>query len=197
MMGQGSNGVDTQCRLEGVLDKRFGYAERDRLFKLFRDNWMQPADWDQLAQFGVNVVRLPFIHTLVEDERHPGSLRADAWHYLDEAIAQAERRGIYVILDLHGAAGGQAGEKEQHDGCTGPAELWTTPAYQDRTVWLWPNTGGWQTWTTVSATVNLTAGQQDLTIFSKVGGSPTSGFGHRITCGCGGARFPGRGLEQA
>jgi endoglucanase len=137
MMGQGSNGIDTQCKLEAVLDKRFGYAERDRLFKLFRDNWMTPADWDQLAQFGVNVVRLPFIHTLVEDERHPGSLRADAWHYLDDAIAQAERRGIYVILDLHGAAGGQAGEKEQHDGCLGPAALWTTPAYQDRTVWLW------------------------------------------------------------
>jgi hypothetical protein len=33
-----------------------------------------------------------------------------------------------------------------------------------------PNTGGWQNWTTVSATVNLTAGQQNLTIFSKVGG---------------------------
>jgi glucan 1,3-beta-glucosidase len=79
----------------------------------------------------------PFIHTLVEDERHPGLRRADAWHYLDDAIAQAEQRGIYVILDLHGAAGGQAGEKEQHDGCTGPAALWTTPAYQDRTVWLW------------------------------------------------------------
>lgn len=33
-----------------------------------------------------------------------------------------------------------------------------------------PNTGGWQDWTTVGATVNLAAGQQDLTIFSKVGG---------------------------
>jgi hypothetical protein len=33
-----------------------------------------------------------------------------------------------------------------------------------------PNTGGWQNWTTVSATVNLTAGQQNLTIFAKVGG---------------------------
>jgi len=135
MMGQGSNGIDDQCKLEAVLDKRFGYAERDRLFQLFRDNWMKPADWDMLAKFGVNVVRLPFIHTVVEDEQHPGTLRADAWRYLDDAIAQAEQRGIYVILDLHGAAGSQGWE--QHSGCANRNLFWTTPAYQDRTVWLW------------------------------------------------------------
>ncbi|UUZ56356.1 carbohydrate-binding protein [Massilia sp. H-1] len=33
-----------------------------------------------------------------------------------------------------------------------------------------PNTGGWQNWQTVTASVYLSAGQQDLTIFAKVGG---------------------------
>jgi hypothetical protein len=33
-----------------------------------------------------------------------------------------------------------------------------------------PNTGGWQNWQTVTASVYLTAGQQDLTIYAKVGG---------------------------
>jgi hypothetical protein len=33
-----------------------------------------------------------------------------------------------------------------------------------------PNTGGWQNWQTVSITVNLQAGQQDLAIFVRKGG---------------------------
>ena len=33
-----------------------------------------------------------------------------------------------------------------------------------------PNTGGWQNWQTVSITVNLQAGQQDLSIFVRKGG---------------------------
>ena len=33
-----------------------------------------------------------------------------------------------------------------------------------------PNTGGWQSWQTVSATVQLQAGQQDLSIYARAGG---------------------------
>ncbi len=135
MMGQGSHGIDDQCKLEGVLDRRFGYPERERLMKLFRDNWMTAKDWDLLASFGVNLVRVPFIHTVVEDEKRPGKLRVDAWHYLDGAINEAEKRGIYVILDLHGAAGSQGWE--HHSGCAGRNQYWSVPEYQQRTVWLW------------------------------------------------------------
>ncbi|MCC2956722.1 cellulase family glycosylhydrolase [Massilia sp. IC2-477] len=140
MMGQGSNGIDDQCKLEAALDRRFGYPERERLMKLFRDNWMTGQDWDRLAAFGVNLVRIPFIHTVVEDEKKPGTLRADAWHYLDWAIEQAERRGIYVILDLHGAAGSQGWE--HHSGCAGRNQYWSVPEYQQRTVWLWQQVAG-------------------------------------------------------
>jgi endoglucanase len=135
MMGQGSNGISDQCTLEAVFDKRFGYPERERLMKLFRDNWITARDWDQIAAYGMNVVRLPFIHTVLEDEKNPGHLRADAWDYLDGAIDQAERRGIYVILDLHGAAGSQG--TEHHSGCAGKNQYFSTPAYQQRTTWLW------------------------------------------------------------
>ncbi|MFA9218816.1 MAG: glycoside hydrolase family 5 protein [Sphingomonadaceae bacterium] len=135
MMGQGSAGIDDQCKLEQVLDQRFGYAQRERLFALFRAQWMQRRDWDLLPRFGLNLVRLPFIYSLIEDERHPGQLRADAWHYLDRAIAEAEQRGLYVILDLHGAPGSQGWE--HHSGCAGKNQYWSTPAYQARTEWLW------------------------------------------------------------
>ena len=137
MMGQGSAGIDDQCKLEAVLDRRFGYAERERLYALFRDNWIKPRDWDMLPKLNLNLnlVRLPFIYSVVEDEKNPHHLRADAWRYLDNAIDEAEKRGIYVVLDLHGAVGSQGWE--HHSGCAGKNKYWDTPEFQERTIWLW------------------------------------------------------------
>lgn len=133
--------IDDQCTLEATLDNRFGYAERERLMDVFRDNWMTDRDWDNIAALGFNVVRLPFPHNLIEDENNPYTLRADAWQYLDKAIAKAAERGMYTILDLHGAAGSQGWE--HHSGCSNRNWYWnggngqTAAHYQDRTHWLW------------------------------------------------------------
>lgn len=136
-----SGAIDDQCTLESELDRRFGYAERERLMDVFRDNWMTDRDWDAIAALGFNLVRLPFPANLIEDENNPYNLRPDAWEYLDKAIAKAAERGIYTILDLHGAAGSQGWE--HHSGCSGRNWYWDggngRPAsfYQDRTHWLW------------------------------------------------------------
>ncbi len=136
MMGYGENAtVNDQCTLEAVLDRRFGFAERERLIKLFRDNWITQRDWDLIPRFGLNLVRLPFIWSVIEDEKNPRHLRPDAWHYLDQAIEQAEKRGLYVVLDLHGAVGSQG--TEHHSGCAQKNLYWITPEYQERTRWLW------------------------------------------------------------
>jgi len=136
MMGYADHAaINDQCTLQAVLDQRFGFQERERLIRLFRDNWITTRDWDLIPQFGLNMVRLPFIWSLIEDEKKPRHLRPDAWHYLDVAIAQAKARGLYVILDLHGAVGSQG--KEHHSGCAGQNLYWTTPEYQERTDWLW------------------------------------------------------------
>lgn len=135
MMGQGGNGVHDQCTLGTELTERFGYDEKERLIKLFRDNWIKERDWDQMQAFGFNVVRLPILWSVIEDEKNPKTLRDDAWHYIDWSIAEAKKRGIYVILDLHGALGGQT--PNDHTGCSGQNQYWTNSEYQDRTKWLW------------------------------------------------------------
>ncbi|MES2742071.1 MAG: carbohydrate-binding protein [Pseudomonadota bacterium] len=129
--------VGDQCKLENTLSNRFGAAEKERLMGVYRDNWITTRDFDLMKSMGMNVIRLPFLYSLIEDENRPYNLRPDAWKYLDFAINEAEKRGMYVILDLHGAVGGQAAPGEQHDGCAGPAELWSNPSYKDRTKWLW------------------------------------------------------------
>lgn len=129
--------VPDQCTLEGTLTARFGAAEKERLMGVFRDSWITTRDFDLMKGMGMNVVRLPFMSSLIENNAAPYTLRADAWKYLDFVIDEAEKRGMYTILDLHGAIGGQGASGEQHDGCIGAAGLWSNPEYRDRTKWLW------------------------------------------------------------
>jgi endoglucanase len=139
MMGGSMTGINDQCGLESKLSQRFGTAEKERLMKVFRDSFITTRDFDLMKGLGMNVVRIPFLYSLVENEYAPYTLRSDAWQYLDWAVNEAEKRGMYVILDLHGAVGGQAAASEQHDGCVGAAEMWTNNTYWDRTKWLWDN----------------------------------------------------------
>jgi hypothetical protein len=139
MMGGSVTGINDQCTLEATLSQRFGTTEKERLMKVFRDNYITARDFDLIKGMGMNVVRIPFLYSLIENEYAPYTLRSDAWQYLDWAINEAEKRGMYVILDLHGTVGGQAAATEQHDGCIGAAQVWTNNTYWDRTKWLWDN----------------------------------------------------------
>lgn len=124
-----------QHELETLLARRFGPQEKDRLLDVFRENWIRDRDFQIIRQFGFNTVRVPFHYSLLEDDARPFELKPDAFRWLDRAVQMAARHGCYVILDLHGAPGGQS-----LDHTTGRADqnrLWTDPEAQRRTVWLW------------------------------------------------------------
>ncbi|RZA06042.1 MAG: endoglucanase, partial [Moraxellaceae bacterium] len=135
MMGQDANGIEDQCSLEAKLTERFGYSEKERLMKLLRDSWITTRDWDQLQTFGFNLVRIPFMWNVIENEKSPKTLRADAWTYFDKAIAEAKKRGIYIIFDLTGAQGSQS--IWTSSGCANQNLYWSSAENQDRVKWLW------------------------------------------------------------
>jgi glucan 1,3-beta-glucosidase len=121
-------------QLEELLQQRFGAEEKERLLTLFRENWIKPRDFDIIKSWGFNVVRLPIYYDLLEDDAAPGQLRPDAFKWLDRAINMATTAGVYVILDLHGAPGGQS--TDQCTGHGGQNKLWL-PENRKRTIFLW------------------------------------------------------------
>ncbi len=128
-------GIHDQCGLESALSTRFGYAGKESIMRTWRDHWITERDLDLCQAFGLNCIRVPFLYSIIEDENNPYTVRPGAWDHLDWVIDEAEARGMYTILDLHGAVGGQS--DMDHTGCANQNLLWSTPAYQDRTVWLW------------------------------------------------------------
>ncbi len=135
MLGPGHSDIADQYGLEAVLQRRFGGKEKDRLMNLYRENYITERDFRIIKSFDMNVIRLPFWYTLLEDERHPGKIKADGWRWLDKAVALAEKYGLYVILDMHGAPGSQ--NKWDHSGRADFNRLWSSAAYRARTVRLW------------------------------------------------------------
>ncbi len=127
--------VHDQHEMEETLRSRFGDAECHRLMEVYRENWISARDFDLIPTFGFNVVRVPFNCTLLEDDSKPYVLKPDAFKWLDHALAEACRVGLYVILDMHGVPGGQSvdhttGRRKQN-------KLWTSEEHQKRTAWLW------------------------------------------------------------
>lgn len=128
-----TNAPDQKTMMD-TLKSRFGATVRDQLVAVYEDNYWTTQDFDNLAGMGMNVVRLPFTYMNLTDDN--GNLKADAWKRLDWFVSNCSQRGIYVILDLHGAFGSQNGmdhSGEINDG----NQLYGNPANREKTLALW------------------------------------------------------------
>jgi len=135
MLSQSSSGVSDQYSLENRLSERFGKEEKDRLMELYRDNWITEKDFQAIKTFNMNLIRIPFWYTLLEDDDNPFVIKESGWKWLDRAVDWAEKYGFYSVLDMHGAPGSQ--NLWDHSGRVDYNQLWSNSDYQEQTEWLW------------------------------------------------------------
>lgn len=94
-----------------TLVERFGTEKTHALMQHYRENWITEQDYRNVAELGMNVVRLPIWYRNFQSDDN-GTWYRDAngeidWHELDEAVALCKRYGLYLIIDLHGLPGYQ------------------------------------------------------------------------------------------
>lgn len=102
---QYSDYVQDQKTVESKLVQRFGEDRAAELLDVYYDNFWTEKDFDNCANMGMNVIRLPFWYLNIVDEN--GNKRTDAFERFDWFVEQAGQRGMYVIIDMHGAPGSQ------------------------------------------------------------------------------------------
>ena len=124
--------------LEVLLD-RFGEEKTAEIVKNFEDNFIIEEDIAQIEKLGFNCVRVPFWYRnfMTEDlqwfaENHDDN---SGFQKLDWLISTCEKYGIYVMLDLHGAPGGQS--KNHCTGKAGRNELYENEEMMNATIDLW------------------------------------------------------------
>lgn len=94
------------------------------------DTYIVESDFAQMAQWGVDHVRLPVDYFIFEDDDNPGVYNEAGLSYIDNTIAYAKKYGMNVVLDLHHAPGFFFGNGKKND-------LFTNPESQERFVNIW------------------------------------------------------------
>jgi len=86
---------------------------RDRCveeIELHRRTYIGKADFEQIRSCGLNAIRLPFGYWTVLGPAAGEPYVGPALEYIDKAVDWAEEYGLQVVLDLHGAPGGESGD---------------------------------------------------------------------------------------
>ncbi len=83
----------------------------DEFWKAFKDNYITYDDIKFIKSTGSNTIRLPFHYKLFTDEDYMGlTVNQDGFARVDSVVKWCRAEGMYLILDMHDAPGGQTGD---------------------------------------------------------------------------------------
>lgn len=120
--------------IEAFVSELVGPERAELFWREFRDRFIGEDDIARIAAEGMNHVRLPINSRLVMDE--DGALQPAGVALIDRLIGWCRVHGLWVVLDLHGAPGGQTGTNID-DSPHGVPELFASSRYLELTISLW------------------------------------------------------------
>ncbi|KAJ3148165.1 hypothetical protein HK101_002173 [Irineochytrium annulatum] len=137
VMGCGSSKSEFDCMLDHYMGSN--RAAGNAAFEKHWATWITPATVQSVHDVGLNTIRIPIgywsYNAIVDTASEPFADGSRMLPYLDAVVDKAASLGIYVIIDLHGAPGGQ-----QQDAFTGqqpnPAGFYNDYDYGRAERWL-------------------------------------------------------------
>lgn len=127
---------DRPRKIENVVEDLIGKEKANEFWKNYRRDYITEADVKRIAELGFNSVR-PALNSrlfLTEDE-NPVYV-VEGFQLLDNLIQWCKKYKLYVIIDMHGAPGGQTGQNID-DSPNDLPELFMDTKYQVQLVNLW------------------------------------------------------------
>lgn len=122
-------GPQSPREIEDLTKELLGPEKSQAFWREWRDDYITEPDIDLIAKSGFNSVRVP-LHW-----KYFTSNNAEGFRVLDRLVAWAKKDGIYVILDMHCAPGGQTGTNI--DDSRGYPWLYSSAEAQDQTLAVW------------------------------------------------------------
>lgn len=127
---------DRPRKIENLVTDLVGPDRAKQFWTEFRRHYIAEADIQRIAECGYNSVRPALNSRLFLSESGTITGQEEGFLLLDNLVAWSKAHGIYVIIDLHGAPGGQTGQNID-DSANDQPELFMEPKYQDQLVALW------------------------------------------------------------
>ena len=130
------DGGDRPRRIEKIVSDLIGPESAAKFWREYRAQYVTQNDIRRIAQLGFNSVRPSLNARLFLSEGDHAVYQAEGFELLDNLIRWCKRGGIYVIIDMHAAPGGQTGQNID-DSAKDEPELFMDARNQDRLVALW------------------------------------------------------------
>jgi endoglucanase len=128
--------ADRPRRIEKVVSDLIGQEDAARFWSGFRTNYIGEADVARIAELGFNSVRPALNARLFLTEGDNVTYVDEGFQLLDNLVGWCRKHGLYVIIDMHGAPGGQTGQNIDDSPNDEPG-LFMDKRNQDRLVDLW------------------------------------------------------------
>ncbi len=130
------NKGDRPRKIENIVADLLGQEKASLFWKEFRKNYITEADIQRIAELGFNSVRPALNARLFMTEGDSAVFTDEGFLLLDSLISWCRKYGVYVIIDMHGAPGGQTGANID-DSADDLPRLFMDVRNQDRLVRLW------------------------------------------------------------
>ena len=121
--------------IQTAINELVGEDEARKFWKTYRDNYITQADIRFIKQSGFNSVRIPFNYRLFVTDGTVPRLDGPGYELLDRVVSWCRSEGLYVILDMHAAPGGQTGDNIDYSFAY--PFLFESAESQELTVNLW------------------------------------------------------------
>ena len=96
-------GPQSPGEIRALVLELLGPEASEAFWRKYRENYVTREDIAFLRRAGFNAIRVPLHYSLFESDD------AEGFKLLDSLIAWSRAEGLYVVLDLHAAPGGQTG----------------------------------------------------------------------------------------
>jgi len=120
-------------QIYAAFDRLLGPQKASAFWKQYRDSYIARDDIQFIKSAGFNTVRIPLHWNLFMSP--DGTIGGEGWALLDRVLGWVKEAGLYAIVDLHAAPGGQTGIN--HDDGPGYPLMFYVPRDRDLTVRLW------------------------------------------------------------
>ncbi|MGG1514398.1 cellulase family glycosylhydrolase [Paenibacillus oryzisoli] len=127
---------DRPRRIEQMIKDLMGPRKAEHFWELYYERYIGKADIVRIATEGFNSIRVPVNARFLLKDGETLQIKENCLAYIDRVIDWCKEHRLYVILDLHGAPGGQTGTNIDDSEKDHP-DLFTDDACWRLTVQLW------------------------------------------------------------
>lgn len=127
-------GAESPREIEALVERHLGATAAGEFWSVFRDEFISEADIALIAVSGFDHVRLPINSRVIQDAA--GEPIEAGYELIDRLIEWCRTHKLWVLLDLHGAPGGQTGTNID-DSPRNLPELFMSDEYRQLTLRLW------------------------------------------------------------